>query len=127
MADSLPELYRQMADRTKPKCDACPRAQNKAAMGLMNRCCDAMYCQMAIKVAKEDWGVELETTDHETLPLMGPEGCTAEPHFRPLCTLHTCAIESWGCEPQDEQWTRDYFELRDKIDGLEWAKHKDQS
>lgn len=80
---------------------------------------------MAITIAKEEWGVELTITEHPELPLMGPNGCTAAPHFRVLCTLHTCKINSLGFEPGDPKWTEAYFELREKLNILEYEKMKD--
>jgi len=102
-------LYRQMADMTLPKCKACK---------IPLSCCSAEYCAMAIRVAKEDWNMELAVTSHPTLPLMGENGCTAAPHFRPLCTLHTCAISSLGFDIADFEWTDHYFKLRAEIDDL---------
>lgn len=110
---ALTVLYQQMADLTLPKCKACPVPLS---------CCSAEYCQSAILVAKEDWGVELKETGHPTLPLMGESGCTAAPHFRPLCTLHTCRVNSLGFEPNDPAWNEEYFALREKIDEIELAR-----
>jgi hypothetical protein len=69
--------------------------------------------------AQDKWGVTLERTDHPKLPLMGPNGCTAEPHLRPICTLHTCDVNSLGFKRGDEEWTRKYFEIRDEIESEE--------
>ena len=79
---------------------------------------------MAISHANERWGVELVRTEHIRLPLMGPEGCTVAPHFRPLCTLHTCAINAFGFKPGDPDWDKKYWFLRDQIDELEWKLSK---
>ena len=32
---------------------------------------------------------------------MGPRGCIATPHLRPLCTFHTCAVNAWGGKSDD--------------------------
>lgn len=114
LQSELVSLYKEMAELTLPKCKQCP---------LPLSCCSPEYCGMAIQIAKEDWGVELETTDHPTLPLMGPNGCTVAPHFRPLCTLHTCKINAWGFEPKDSRWTKAYFILREKLNVLESKKY----
>jgi hypothetical protein len=50
---------------------------------------------------------------------MGPTGCTAAPHLRPLCTYHTCKINSLGCDPADPEWTTTYFDVRDRIEEIE--------
>ena len=56
---------------------------------------------------------------------MGESGCTAAPHLRPLCTVHTCDIMGFGFKraPDDtpaaaeeaRAWTKKYFELRNAI------------
>lgn len=104
------ELFQKMADMTLPKCKQCP---------LPYSCCSPEYCEMAIRVAKRN-GVTLEPTDHPKLPLMSETGCIAPPHLRPLCTLHVCCINSIGCDPNDPKWTKEYFELRAKIERLEY-------
>jgi len=93
---------------TRPECGRCRVPLS---------CCDEMYCQMAIEYAKNEWGVELKTTDHPKLPLMGPTGCTAAPHLRPICTVHTCQINSVGTSGNAE-WDQKYFTLREQIEEL---------
>lgn len=114
--EKLVALYKEMAELTLPKCKKCP---------LPLSCCSPEYCLMAIQIAKEDWGVELKTTGHSQLPLMGPDGCTVAPHFRPLCTVHTCRVNSWGFEPNDPEWNETYFRLREKLNVLESEKSHD--
>lgn len=109
--ERLVQLYQELADHTRPECEGCLRPYS---------CCEAIHCEGAIRHAKKRWGIELERTDHQSLPLMGPTGCTAPPHTRPVCVLHTCQINSLGFKPDDPEWTERYFELRDEIDKLEW-------
>jgi hypothetical protein len=101
-----------MADHTLPECKKCPAPLS---------CCSPEYCHVAILIAKTDWGVELKTTNHPSLPLMGPDGCVCPPHFRPMCTLHNCSINSLGVKlgPNGAAWTNKYFEIREQIDILE--------
>lgn len=111
----LIELYAQMATHTRPECGRC-----RTAYG----CCDEMYCEQAIQWAKKQWGVVLKRVNGlsvhgKPLPLMGPTGCTAAPHLRPICTVHTCEIASVGCKRGDPVWTGRYFVLREAIDELE--------
>jgi hypothetical protein len=80
----IEELYQRMADMTHERCDKGCRAEAKWS------CCSREYCEEAIRWAWKRWGVFLPETGHERLPLLGPDGCTAAPHFRPLCTLHIC-------------------------------------
>jgi hypothetical protein len=108
--EQLIELMQQMADLTLPEC--------KHTCALPLSCCSPEYCRMAIQYARDQWGIELQPTDHDRLPLMGAKGCVAAPHLRPLCTLHTCQINSLGCKPNDPQWTSRYFDLRDQIEEL---------
>jgi hypothetical protein len=108
----LIDAYKAMADFTAPLCGKCRGYQYSP-----NRCCDKMHCQMTIATAKEEWGVDLSTTDHPELPLMGPTGCTAAPHYRPLCTLHNCDINNMGFTLNSE-WDKQYFILRAAINKL---------
>ena len=100
------ELYRRMAALTAPKCASSCR--------LPHSCCSPEYCEMAIEEARSE-GVELPRTEHPRLPLMGPKGCTADPHHRPLCTLHLCSISGIGSDPEPGFDAR-YFDLRELID-----------
>lgn len=106
------ESYRQLSILTAPICAAKCKSPHS--------CCSPEYCGIAIEYAKERWGVDLQITDHPTLPLMGPHGCIAEPHLRPLCTAHTCEIYSRGYVQDDPQWTNQYFALRDRVSELEY-------
>ncbi len=109
--DGLKSLLRKMADLTAPKC------AGTGGVGSCNpphSCCSPEYCEMTLGYAKESWGVELQRTEHPRLPLMGPLGCIAEPHLRPLCTLHLCKINGLGCTG-DKKFDKAYFKLRDEI------------
>jgi hypothetical protein len=75
-------------------------------------------------VAKEEWGTELTPTGHPRLPFMGETGCVVPPHMRPMCTMHTCAVNSLGFKMGDMAWTEKYFALRDKIETLEFSLPK---
>lgn len=109
--EQLKVLYDEMSQHTHPECGKCR---------LPFSCCSAEYCEIAIELAAEQ-KVVLERTDHPTLPLMGPHGCTAPPHLRPICTVHTCDINNLGFKRDDPggKWTKRYFELRDRINDLE--------
>lgn len=113
----LVRAYQAMADLTRPRCgvELC-KTRNP------NRCCDAFYCEMAARWAREEWGVELQPTGHPAIPFMGPQGCTVAPHLRPICTVHECTINSVGCDVRDEKFTERYFEIRAEIDRLEYAR-----
>jgi len=94
-------LFQQLADLTAPKCREC-----RAPMS----CCSSEYCEMALILAKEA-ETPLEPTGHPRLKLMGPNGCVAPPHLRPLCTFHLCSINNNGYD-KDAEFTKQYFELR---------------
>lgn len=107
----LIDLYAEMAKHTLPECRACFNPHS---------CCDKMYCDHTIRFAKSKWGVELSPTKHPTLPLMGPTGCTAAPHLRPMCAMHVCIINSLGSKPGDLPWTQEYYRLHEQIQLLEF-------
>lgn len=109
--EHLIDLYGKMAEHTAPKCNSisCGRIGK-------DRCCDSMYCDLAEKIAKEQWNTSLKPTSHPRLKFMGPTGCTVPPHMRPLCTLHQCSINSIGIFPSDKKWNDRYFELRAQIE-----------
>ncbi len=116
MADLLPILYQQMAEMTAPLCGSgsleCAQFCQKKY-----RCCEKQYCEATAKFAREKYGVELQPTGNPDLPFMGEHGCTVAPHLRPICTLHVCSI-SWAAKSSienDEQKTKAYFDLRDRI------------
>ena len=113
--DDLIVLFQEMYELTRPECDRCrvPRS-----------CCDAMYCGCAEEYAREEWGVDLTPlkTDHPTLPFMGEAGCVVLPHLRPLCTFHVCSIHDLGIKPGDPGWTEKYFELRERINEVEYLR-----
>ena len=99
--ENIQNLWNQMHGLTLPECQKCK---------IPYSCCSREYCEFVLEEHPE-----LKRTDHKTLPLMGPNGCTAAPHLRPLCTLHTCEINSIGIKKNDPEWTKKYFELREKI------------
>lgn len=116
--ERLIEAYAEMADHTRPTC----MGETEKPCKLPMTCCDRSVCLLTIEQAKWDWDVTLPTTDHPDYPLMGPQGCTAPPHTRPMCTLHNCWIASFGFKPGDPAWTERYFELRKEISDLELQK-----
>lgn len=108
--EKLKDLYSQMHDLTLPECRKC-----RAPLS----CCDAVYCEASKQVQKE-WGEGiLAPNTHPTLPYMSVNGCVVPPHLRPLCTLHTCEINSLGFKKNDPEWTTKYFSIREQIDILE--------
>lgn len=108
--EELIQLYQDLADHTLEACKAeCPD---------FGSCCDAFYCEVAQTYALDKWGVRLEPTGHPTLPLMGPKGCTAPPHLRPICTVHFCEMERVERQPDRSRWKERYLQLRRRIDDL---------
>jgi hypothetical protein len=113
----LVQLYQEMSDHTKGKCGA--------TCGMLpdlrpHRCCERTFCAAAREYARTEYGIDLVPTGHPTIPYMGPNGCTVAPHLRPICTLHTCEINSVGCT-KDPQWDEKYFELFDDINLTEFG------
>lgn len=109
--EKLVPLYEAMAKITAPEC--------ATVCAIPHNCCDALYCEETRKWAKDIYGIALQPTGHSRLPFMGKSGCTVAPHLRPMCTLHTCAINNIGCKRGDPAWTERYFKLRDEIELLE--------
>lgn len=107
------ELFQRMSELTHPECCKCKRPYS---------CCSPEYCGMAIEYAAEEWGVTLEPTGNR-LPLLGDKGCIALPHLRPLCTLHTCDINSIGTSGNVE-WDEKYFKLRDEINDASYESEE---
>jgi hypothetical protein len=112
--DDLPSLYQRLYEITGPKC--------RTECRLPQSCCSPEYCEIAIEFAQEE-GIELARTDHPKLPLMGPAGCTAPPHLRPMCTRHLCSINGLGMD-RDPVFNRKYFRLIEQIDRLELEKYE---
>jgi hypothetical protein len=106
MTNETKALWREMADMTEAKC-----REHCSDMGC---CCSPIYCEMAAKAMRK--------AGHE-FPLM-PFGktfvvdgkCIVPPHFRPLCSLHQCKISGLGLDLKDPEWTKRYFELREKLE-----------
>ena len=105
----LISLYKKMYKLTRPKCGKCNCPLS---------CCSPEYCDEAIRWAKEKWKVELEPTEYNRFPLMGPMGCIADPHLRPMCTLHVCENWHW----RDPVFSEAYFELREELNAAEYEK-----
>ncbi len=121
----LKVLMQEMALLTEPECTTvCHRPHS---------CCDPMYCAITAQYALDVHGVVLEPQGHDpNLPFMGPTGCVVEPYLRPMCTVHTCEINSFAFKlkkpaeqlgkyvalTMDTEWTDEYFDLRERLDGL---------
>lgn len=114
MGIEIVALYQEMADHTAPECATVCR--------LPHSCCEKRYCEMALGFAKSR-GVDLQPLWREQpIPFLHENGCVVPPHLRPICTLHTCAINAFGYKQGDRAWTDKYFEIRDRIDEEEWRQ-----
>lgn len=112
--EKLKELYQELYLLTNPVCATkCVIPQS---------CCSPEYCEYAIDWAKRGWGEELKPTSHPKLPLMGPEGCVAPPHTRPMCTAHVCEATLYK---QGQRYWDVYWKIRNQISELEWRLFKD--
>jgi hypothetical protein len=107
----LVELYRDIAALTAVECGSgCKVPYN---------CCHPAFCKLAIAWAREKWGVTLEPTGHARLPLLGPQGCIAAPHLRPVCSVHACCVAEFGGKPGQPEWTARYHKLKNAILAIE--------
>jgi len=114
--EKLISLYKELHELTEPVCanrdgDGCRAPRS---------CCDPIVCEQMADHAKNHWDVIFTHTGHPRFPLMGPDGCVAEPHLRPICTMHVCCINGFGFKPGDDEWTEHYYELRHQIEAIEW-------
>lgn len=104
-------LYAQLAAHTEGECSGrCARPRS---------CCAEQYCLIAIDFARTHWQVELPSTWHPALPLMGDDGCTAAAHLRPICTAHTCEMCAHGEKRGDAIWTARYRDIMQAIGEIE--------
>ena len=103
-----------MYDHTKGECVKCTVPYS---------CCHEANCNFVIEYATKEYGVTLVPTKHPTLPLMGSNGCIAEPHLRPLCTVHVCSISGIGNKHNDDEWVKKYAQLRAKLERIEYRRH----
>jgi hypothetical protein len=103
-SDEIIQLYADMAAHTRDECAKCPRPHS---------CCDNMYCDMATAEA-EAAGLVFPKSNNPKAYYLHEQGCIIPPHLRVLCTLHTCAINSWGTSGNDE-WDAKYFNIRKLI------------
>ncbi len=110
---TLESLYQEMYELTNNDC-GCDYSKPY-------RCCEAQYCNIAKKFAKDKYSIELLPINNE-MPFMGALGCIVEPHLRPLCTMHACCITYKEGKFPDSNKTKEYFYLRDLI--LKTAKEQ---
>ena len=111
MIEELKEAYNEMYELTKTECSNCR---------IPHGCCDDLYGHLAEERIKELGEVAPSKEEGTRCRFLKKDnGCTLQPHQRPLCTLHTCDINSIGYKRNDAKWTNKYFKLRDRIELLE--------
>lgn len=103
----LIKLFKTMSELTAPEC--------AKTCNVPHSCCSSEYCDMAQDFINRE-GADVQIQDHPILKYMGPNGCVVPPHLRPLCTLHTCEINSIGFKAGDEEFTEEYFRVRGLIE-----------
>lgn len=117
MIEKLKNLYQQLSELTNPMCGKCAHSYG---------CCSKEYCELVEDRAKE-LGVTIPEKTNNPIPYMGGNGCVVPPYLRPICTMHTCDINSLGfvrdysstgLKP-DKEKTTEYFRLRKEIEELE--------
>lgn len=99
----------RMANLTRPVCAMECRSPQS--------CCTPDACENTRTYAASQ-GVTLQNTGHPRLPFMGETGCSVSPELRPICTVHVCCINDLGFRPGKEEWTEEYFELREEINQI---------
>ena len=113
----LLDLYKKLAKHTREDCRLSKPPCNYY-------CCESRWCETAIHYAKVRWGVEIRRTKHPRFLLLGPKGCTAAPHLRPICTLHICWIGTYQNGDKGKKWAKTYFKIRDNINTEEFRLDK---
>ena len=98
------DLWQQMADLTKEKCQKSCRN--------MGACCSGEYCEFAAETMVKA-GEKVPP-----MPFVVDGKCSIPPHYRPLCLLHQCDIASLGFAKGDPEWTNRYFKLREKLEDI---------
>ncbi len=115
--EKIIRLYRDMADLTLEHCTRTCRN--------LGSCCAFEHCEFTIEYAREEYGVTLLRTKDLKVPLRAEDGsCTAAPHLRPLCTLHSCDISAVAVFKREPELTKRYYKLRGKIDSVEFKRMK---
>ena len=122
-------LYQEMYEFTLSECKESCRARLS--------CCSFEYCDEAERWAKEKWNIQLlpvhdgsvKVIDYSNtiLPFMGDDGCVVLPHLRPMCTLHTCDINSMGYSRKGKEWDDKYWKLREEIMVLESEREGEEN
>jgi hypothetical protein len=99
------KLWQDMADMTLERC--------RKKCHSLGSCCEDFYCEMAAGIMQKS-GVSVPPR-----PFRDKDGrCIIPPHYRPLCSLHQCDINGLGFAKDDPEWTKRYFELREKIEAI---------
>ena len=107
MTKKQKQLWQQMADLTMEKCRATCKGNR------LGSCCSIEYCEMAAENMQKSGEIV------PAMPFAKEGKCVIAPHFRPFCSLHQCKINGIGFDPQDSEWTKKYFKLRDKLELIE--------
>jgi hypothetical protein len=113
--ERLKVLYADLAEHTWSDCEVSCTYRPRYG------CCHPMFCRLAAHFAARVWDVELEPTGHPRLPFMGPEGCTIEPHLRPVCSKHTCERSPLPFRERRQlsEWHRRYEDLMAEVERLD--------
>jgi len=103
----LKDLFEQMHQHTLPECAKCITPYS---------CCQKQYCDLALKYTKDVYKIDLtDQIVNDKVPFLSPTGCVLPPHYKPICSIHTCEISSFGQKRGDPEWTEKYYELRTRI------------
>lgn len=105
-------LFAEMYAHTKNECANCRAPYS---------CCSPEYGEMAARGMLEANEPIPPSTNNPRCQFLSTQGCIIQPYQRPLCTLHTCDVNSLGFKRNDPEWTEKYFEIRERIDLLELA------
>lgn len=116
MNPRLIKLFKDMSELTAPECASSCRVPHS--------CCSPEYCDLAEQFIIENKLFHPGYTLDPKLKFMNINGCILEPHKRPLCTLHVCSINSHGFKPNDLEFTKKYFDIRNEIDDTMFREYE---
>jgi hypothetical protein len=110
----LIQLYRDIAEHTRSAC--------KRTCKFEGRCvdCSDLYGAQAEQFMLTFWKeIPPQHTGSDRCRFLGADGCILAPHFRPICSIHHCSINSLGFLPGDPGWTKRYFRIRERVDQMQ--------
>ena len=117
-SEELRRLYQEIRDMTNPLCGTCE---------VPYACCDVHWCHLSRVWTVQAWDEQVvvptnpqpNTLTGITIPLLGPEGCTAKAWQCPTCSAHLCE-ETFN--KQSDEWKTQWQTIHDRVQELEFIR-----